>query len=83
MLRFRRTGLRTEPMTGDNPVDLTIVEVTHVQQTSTTEILTGCRPLMQVIYQTWWQTRRFEISLGGGLRRAPHKLKHSIFYSRG
>ena len=26
MLRFRRTGLHTEPMTGDNPVDLTILE---------------------------------------------------------
>ena len=26
MLRFRRTGLHTEAMTGDNPVDLTILE---------------------------------------------------------
>ena len=26
MLRFRRTGLHPEPMTGDNPVDLTILE---------------------------------------------------------
>ena len=38
------------------------------------EVLTGCRPLMQVIYQTWWSDAAATYT---GLLNRP---KHSIFY---